>query len=154
MKTSNSFKFYFIVIFFALAVFLFFWQRYYWSETKVYLKEQKLEVLIADSIYRQQKGLGGRDSVSPYDGMIFPFSFPAKHAFVMRDMRFPIDIIWFYKGDVVDMAPNVSIEPNKEEYEYKKYTPRVESDLVLELPAGWIEEHNLQIGDKMRLVED
>ncbi|MFA7244977.1 MAG: DUF192 domain-containing protein [Candidatus Magasanikbacteria bacterium] len=154
MKTNNNFKFYFILIFLGLAIFLFFWQRYYWTETIVSLKDQKLEVLIADSIYRQQKGLGGRDSINPYDGMIFPFSFPSKHSFVMRDMSFPIDIVWFYKGEVVDIAPNVPIEPNKEEYEYKKYTPRVDSDLVLELPSGWVKEHNLKIGDKMLLVED
>lgn len=153
MKKNNNFKFYFLVIFFVAAIFLFFWQRFHWPTAQVELKGQTLDILVADSIYRQHKGLGGRDSLYPYDAMIFPFSLLDKHGFVMRDMEFPIDIVWFAKGQVVDIAPNVAIEPDKKEGEYEIYRPRVDADMVLELPAGWSEAHELKIGDHMTLVE-
>ncbi|EKE06795.1 MAG: hypothetical protein ACD_18C00279G0002 [uncultured bacterium] len=153
MKKGNNFKFYFFIIFFVAAIFLFFWQRFHWPEATVSLKEQNLQVLVADSIYRQQKGLGDRDSLEPYDGMIFPFAILSKHTFVMREMRFPIDIVWFKKGEVVDYAPNVAIEPYKKDGEYIEYKPRIDADMVLELPAGWAQANELKIGDKMTLVE-
>ncbi|PIY93378.1 MAG: hypothetical protein COY69_01975 [Candidatus Magasanikbacteria bacterium CG_4_10_14_0_8_um_filter_32_14] len=154
MKKQNNFKYYFFIIFISMAIFLFFWQRFHWPKAVVSLKGENLQVLIANSIYRQQKGLGGRASISPYDGMIFPFSTLDRHAFIMRDMNFPIDIIWLKKGEIVDYAPNVQIEPNHSEETYIRYTPRTDDDMVLELPAGWAQAHDLKIGDKMTLVED
>jgi len=154
MKKVNNFKFYFFIVFILVAIFMFFWQRFHWPQATVSLKNETLHVLIADSIYRQQKGLSGRTSISPYDGMVFPFSLLGKHAFVMRNMNFPIDIIWLKKGEVVDYAPNVQIEPDHNESTYIRYTPRTDDDMVLELPAGWAQAHDLRIGDKMTLVED
>ncbi|OGH85096.1 MAG: hypothetical protein A2493_00895 [Candidatus Magasanikbacteria bacterium RIFOXYC12_FULL_33_11] len=153
MEKKNNFKFYFLIIFVVAAVFLFFWQRFHWPTAQVELKGQTLDILVADSIYRHHKGLGGRESLYPYDGMVFPFSLLDKHAFVMRDMSFPIDIIWFAKGVVVDFAPNVAIEPGKQDGEYTIYRPRIDADMVLEVPAGWSEAYELKIGDKMILVE-
>lgn len=153
MKNINNFKFYFFIIFLLVAIFLFFWQRFHWPSTTVSLQGENLQVMIADSIYRQQKGLGERTNIVPYDGMIFPFALLDKHAFVMRDMKFSIDIIWLKKGEVVDYAPSVPIEPDREEGEYTIYRPRIEADMVLEVPAGWSKAHDLKIGDKMTLVE-
>ncbi|MDD2656916.1 MAG: DUF192 domain-containing protein [Patescibacteria group bacterium] len=153
MKKVNNFKFYFFLVFIVVAIFLFFWQRFHWPTATVSLKGETLEIMVADSIYRQQKGLGKRDSIEPYDGMVFPFGLLDKHGIVMLDMRFPIDIIWLKKGEVVDFAPTVAIEPGKQEGEYIIYRPRIESDMVLEVPAGWAKEHDLKIGDKMTLVE-
>lgn len=154
MKKTNNLKFYFFLVFVVSAIFLFFWQRLHWPKANVSLKGQTLQVMVADSIYRQQKGLGGRESLSPYDGMVFPFSLPGNYAFIMKDMKFPIDIIWLKKGEVVDYAPNVKVESVESESEYIRYTPRSEADMVLELPAGWSKANDLKIGDKMTLVED
>lgn len=153
MKKTNNFKFYFFVVFIVSAIFLFFWQRLYWPDARVSLKGQTLHVLVADSIYHQRKGLGNRASLSPYDGMVFPFGMLGRHVFAMRDMNFPIDIIWLKDGEVVDFAPNVQIEPEHTEESYIHYTARTDDNMVLELPAGWAIAHELKIGDKMTLVE-
>jgi len=153
MKKVNNFKFYFFLVFLFAAIFLFFWQRFHWPTATVSLKGETLEIMVADSIYRQQKGLGKRESLVPYDGMVFPFGLLDKHGIVMRDMRFPIDIIWLKKGEVVDFAPTVAIEPGRKEGEYSIYRPRIDADMVLEVRAGWSKAHDLKIGDKMTLVE-
>ncbi|PLX28550.1 hypothetical protein C0581_01850 [Candidatus Parcubacteria bacterium] len=147
-------KIIFLIVFFVAAVFLFIFQRVNWPHMTVELKDQRLNVLVAKNIYQQRKGLGGRDSLAPYDGMLFPYSLLGKPTMVMRDMEFSIDIVWFLDGEVVDFAPQVAIEPDREEYEYTKYYPRTEANLVLELPGGWSDEYDLRIGDKIRIVEE
>lgn len=122
------------------------------STAMLELKDQILSVQIAKTIYQTHKGLGDRDTLSPYDGMLFLFDFPKKPGIVMRDMRFPIDIVWFQDGKVVDIAPNVPIEPEKSELELTRYYPRVEATAVLELPAGWADQYHLQIGDVLRVI--
>lgn len=113
----------------------------------VTLKGERLHVLVADTPMRQHRGLGDRNTLYPYHGMLFVFSAPSQYGFVMRDMRFPIDIVWFDKGKIVDIASRVVPEPNVAESDLTVYYPRAKADLVLELPAGWVNEHMLVIGD-------
>ena len=143
-----------LIIFLVAAGGLQLW-KFRWPKMVLELKGEKLNVLVADTYYHQRKGLGGRESLSPYDGMLFLFSFPAKQAFVMRDMEFPIDIVWLKQQIVVDMAKNVQIEElGTLEEGLQRYYPRVEATAVLELPAGWADSHQLQIGDALKVVDD
>lgn len=125
--------------------------KHHWGEATIGLKDTQLHVLVAKNVYQQEKGLGGRESLDPYDGMLFLFDFSSRYGFVMRDMKFPIDIVWFNAGVVVDIAPNVPVEPGVPEERLRRYLPRAEANLVLELPAGWTEAHGLQIGDRLEL---
>lgn len=129
------------------------WQ-YHWSEAVVELRGETLEVLIAKNRYQQRRGLGRRDELSPYDGMIFLFPFSKQRGFVMREMRFPIDIIWLNHGLVVDFAPKVPIQPNTPEDQLTVYYPRKSANMVLEVPAGWALEYDLKIGDRLSVIEE
>jgi hypothetical protein len=117
------------------------------SDTTVWLKGVPLRVLVADTPLHRFRGLGRRDALAPYDGMIFLFPEAGQYGFVMRDMRFPIDIVWVAEGVVVDIAQDVSIQPDASEFELSSYFPRIAADTVLELPAGWAAAHRLGIGD-------
>lgn len=141
------------IIFFIGLGFSFGWQRWHWPTTTIRLAGQNLDVQIAQSIYQQKKGLGDRKSIAPYDGLLFSFVLLDKHGFIMRDMNFPIDIIWFQNGKVVDIASNIQPEPGVDEYELRVYYPRTNANLVLEVEAGWAAENGLKIGDFMELVE-
>ena len=109
-----------------------------------------LELLVADTPARQTLGLGKRDSLAPYDGMIFILGVSDRYGFVMRGMRFPIDIVWLSDGVVVDIAPSVPIEPGVPEADLRVYYPRLKANTVIELPAGWAEGHGLKIGDELK----
>lgn len=121
----------------------------HWPETKIAINGHNFHVLVANNSKHWQKGLGGRDDLGKYDGMLFFFNDTSQHAIVMRDMRFPIDIVWLKKGAIVDIAPNIAIEPGRTEEQYTIYMARDVSSMVLELPAGDAQKYGLKIGDRL-----
>jgi len=127
-------------------------RQYHWSEMTVKLKDQTLRVLVADTIYHQYRGLGKRDNLGEYQGMIFPYPYADHYAIVMRAMKFSIDVVWFNNGVVVDIAPNLPLEPNATEDTLNRYYPRLPANLILELPAGWAEKNGLKIGDRVTYI--
>ncbi len=138
------------LILFVIALIGLQFYKLYWPKTTLLLAGQTLHVLVADNAYRHHKGLGGRDTLAPYDGMLFVFDMPGKHGFVMRDTRFSLDIVWFVQGKVVDIASKIPIETDVPDEKLRRYYPRKPSTLVLELPAGWSEKHDLKIGDTLQ----
>ena len=129
------------------------WQLH-WPEAVISLKDTKLNVLVAKNPKHLYKGLGGREYFGEHDAMLFLFGYKNKQGMVMRDMKFPIDIVWFDNGVVVDFVSNVKPEFDVPEEKLMIYYPRIEANAVLELPAGWALRHGLKIGDKITLVEE
>lgn len=121
----------------------------YWPKKTLFVGGEKLTVLVADTPAHRHRGLGRRDSLGEFGGMLFVFPYPGRHSIVMRDMRFPIDIIWIDGDRVVDLAPDVPTEPGKNSGALKVYLPRTPATLVLETPAGLIERLGVKIGDKV-----
>ncbi len=115
---------------------------------------QRLEVLVAKTQKHAFRGLGRRDSLEPYDGMLFVFPELRRPGIVMRDMRFPIDIIWLKNGVIVDIAPNVPLEPGVKEEDLRVYFPRDTANAVLEMPAGEAMKRGFAIGDTLQLVDN
>lgn len=126
---------------------------YYWPKAQVVINNQTLNVLVADNMKHWEKGLGDRKDLGEYDGMIFLFPTTQQHVFVMRDMHFPIDIIWIKEGKIVDMAPNVPLDSAQTEADLLPYAARDVSSSVLELKAGSVESLRLKIGDKVEVIK-
>lgn len=139
----------FFISFFIFAGLLQLW-KLYWPKEMIELKEQELRVLVAHNRYHHRKGLSGREQLAPYDGMLFVFSFPYRQAMVMRDMEFPLDIVWAREGVVVDIAKNLQPD-DRPEAQLTHYLPRTEADMVLELPAGWSDRYGLKVGDELQV---
>lgn len=142
----------FIAIFFLAMIGVVIWQKQY-PDAVVELKGERLHVLVADTPARQYRGLGKRAALAPYEGMLFLFGESERHGFVMRDMRFSIDIVWFQDGVVVDIAPSVPLDITSEA-NLRRYYPRLPSNIVLELPADWAAAHDLRIGDRLSGVDE
>lgn len=141
-------KSYIILFCILIAVgFLLRFFEYRFSDTYVTLNDEKLHVLVAKSPKQMYRGLGVRENLGEFDGMIFIYSSEASHPMVMRDMRFSIDIVWLRNGVVVDIAPNLPIFPQD-----RLYIPREVNNTVLELPAGWSKAHNVKIGDSLKVL--
>lgn len=100
---------------------------------------------VADSEEDRQLGLMFRESLADNQGMLFIFNDEARHAFWMKNMRFPLDIIWI-SGDkqIVDIKTNV---PPCDE-SCVGLEPRVPARYVLETPAGFIERNRVKIGQQ------
>ncbi len=110
-----------------------------------------LTVMVADTPALRFKGLSGTNLTDKKQGMLFVFATPDYYTFVMRDMDYPIDIIWVKNGEIVEIAPNLAPEKGVPEAELTRYRPRMSATHVIELPAGFVEKHNVKIGDTVKL---
>lgn len=125
----------------------------YWPKTELDINGRMLKVLVADTPDHRFEGWSNKKSMGRYDGMLFVFNERSQHTMVMRDMKFPLDIVWLDGLNIVDMAPNVQPEDNIPEEELTPYFARLSSTMVLELPAGFIGANQLKIGDKIEIIK-
>lgn len=107
-------------------------------------------VEIADTPVSRAQGLSGRDSLPADQGMYFPLEQSARHSFWMKDMRFPLDIIWIREGKIVDISENVPYPAGDQPP--ATVQPKEPADAVLEVNAGFTERHGLKIGDEIRMT--
>ena len=95
----------------------------------------------------RQRGLSGRGSLMPGHGMLFIFENEAPQGIWMKDMKFPIDIIWANKEKtIVTIARKVAPESYP-----AVFSPTSPALYVLEVPAGFVAEHDIAEGDKIVL---
>ncbi|MFA5778185.1 MAG: DUF192 domain-containing protein [Candidatus Paceibacterota bacterium] len=117
------------------------------SENIKYVKiaGQNIKVDLALTKETQQQGLSGRSELKEDEGMLFIFNHEGLYSFWMKDMNFPIDIIWINKNlEVVDMKKNVLPESYPE-----NFVPKENAKYVLEIVAGFGEKNNLKEGDSI-----
>lgn len=111
-----------------------------------------LHVQVARTAAEQAQGLSGIASLAEDEGMLFSFDPPATPSFWMKDMLFPIDIIWISDGRVIGSAQNLLPPSTLDTIEaLPQYLPPSNIDYALEVGAGWIKESS--VGKKV-LIED
>lgn len=107
----------------------------------------KLNVDVAETAEEKAVGLSGRESLAEEEAMLFVYETPRLYSFWMKDMNFPIDIIWIDEDmKVIDIAENIQPESFP-----KKFTPKKKAQYVVEVNAGWVEEHMVHVGSPVSL---
>jgi hypothetical protein len=115
---------------------------------KAEINGQVFSLYLARSSQEQATGLARYKSITANQGMLFLFQKADNYSFWMKDMRFPIDII-FIRGDkVVTVFQNVPVSPNNN---LPVYTTKTKADKVLEINAGLARKYNIKIGDLVKL---
>jgi uncharacterized protein len=94
---------------------------------------------------QRSKGLAVKDTLSENEGMLFVFSTEREHSFWMKNMKFPIDIIWIDSHKEVVHIEH-SLEPCVSDSPCQTYKPNDDSLYVLETVAGFSEEYNVTDG--------
>lgn len=108
-----------------------------------------LEVEVADTQPSRELGLSGRKSMQDDEGLLFVFDEPGRYGFWMKDMQFPLDIVWINQNGVI-----VSIERDLSPDTYPKtYMNQSEALYVLEMNKGLAERFGLYLGSKIKIVE-
>jgi len=103
---------------------------------------------VSDTPFTMSRGLGGRESLGSNEGMVFIFDKSDKHGFWMKNVFFPIDIIWMDENLVVN-----HIEKSVSPLSYPKtFYPDTPSLYVLEVNAGESDKLKLKIGDKAQFA--
>ena len=115
---------------------------------------KKIDVEIADSPQKHEKGLSGRDSLSSGRGMLFIMQEDSMPTFWMKNMKFPIDIMWINDSIVVDILENVPAQQEEtNDANLSRYRSQRAVDHVLEVTDGFIKTNGISIGDKVELPE-
>ena len=107
-----------------------------------------IPVEVSDTPEKRSLGLVIRDMLQKDWGMLFVFQKRIPHHFWMKDMRFPIDIIWIDNHRIVEMAEN--IPPPEKDSSPKVLQPSYPYNFVLEIEAGRAKTLGLRMGQKLR----
>lgn len=114
----------------------------YDSSPKLYLASGDISLIVANNEESRVSGLSGMESLSKDKAMLFIFGTPGRYGIWMKDMKFPIDIIW-----LDDQKKIVSIQHNISPGTYPKvFSPDSESSYVLETNQGFAKENNFEVG--------
>jgi uncharacterized membrane protein (UPF0127 family) len=122
------------------------------NETPVLLFNEKvpLRVSIARTRAELEQGLGGRETLSETEGMLFVFPEVGYHRIWMSGMKFSIDIAWVDEnGVIVDIKENVSPDTYPEVFE-----PKVPARYVIEARAYFLASYSIGIGDRVTLPRE
>lgn len=106
-------------------------------------------VEVADTPAARERGLSGRESLAEKTGMLFVFEKSLIPGFWMKDMRFPIDIVW--------IRENKTVAGVVENFTPASF-PRVENPdepvrYVLEIPAGTVKKEKVELNAPVAIRE-
>jgi len=105
-----------------------------------------VSVAIADNDSERITGLSDTDSLAWDEGMLFVFPETGEHAFVMREMSFPLDIVYVAPNGTVTRIHHAPVPDG----EYERRYPGT-GKYVLEVNRGWTNETGVSVGDRLRL---
>lgn len=118
------------------------------KEPTVRLAGQTLQLEVANTIAKRARGLSGRATLAEGWGMLFLFAQPLVQTFWMREMHFPIDIVWVRGDEIIGFVEN-ALPPRAEESP-ATFTSLQSVDKVLEVNAGFVARYGVKIGDTIQ----
>jgi uncharacterized protein len=109
----------------------------------------KLIADVAATNEQRTKGLSVKDALAENQAMLFVFGTEREHSFWMKDMKFPIDIIWLDSNKTI-----VHIEHNLQPCSLNAFCPTYKPDnnsalYVLETVAGFADKHDIVEGTRV-----
>lgn len=107
------------------------------------INNKQINIDIATTTEKKMRGLSGQDNILSNQGLLFVFENSDKYGFWMKEMKFPIDIIWIDEKNKV-VTINKSVLPDSFP---KVYYPNKKVKYVLETEAGFADINNIKVGD-------
>lgn len=105
---------------------------------------------IANTDKAKEIGLSKYSSIENDFALVFPFEKKGKHSFWMKDMKFPIDIIFIRDGKIIKIYENVPF-PKSQNENLTIYRPNEDSNMVIEIKAGISKKNNFRNGDIVKI---
>jgi uncharacterized membrane protein (UPF0127 family) len=107
-------------------------------------------VTVSDNASERYTGLSNHDSLGEDEGMLFVHPRETEQGYVMRNMSFPIDMVFVAENGTITTIHHAELPPEGEEsptYEgYGKY--------VIELPYEYTLDHDIEVGDRVQIPEE
>lgn len=119
------------------------------EENSILIGNATVKVSVADTDAERIQGLSGRSGLGDNEGLLFVFPESDYHGIWMKDMRFPIDIIWIDENfEVISIKDNVYPDSYPEIFE-----PNRPARFVLETSALFTTYFSIHVGDKVRIPD-
>jgi len=101
-------------------------------------------VRVVDTFLERYLGLSRYNRIDTGTGMWFVYDREDTRSFVMRDMRFPLNIVFVDNHRRITRIFRASVERERPLTHY-----RGRGQWVLEVPMGWSRRHNVTPGDRV-----
>lgn len=118
---------------------------------KIHLGDAVFKSRVAKTPEEREKGLSGTRGLNDDEAMLFVYDKDDKWSMWMKDMTYPIDIIWLDKDKkVVYIVKNAP----PESYPYETFAPKQEARYIVELKAGTVGKKSIVIGTPAQFDEN
>ena len=114
------------------------------------INHHQISVELAKTTEEHEQGLSGRKLLPKNTGMYFIFPELSRHYFWMKDMNFPLDMVWIRQGKIVGITANVPPPVSKD---LPIYPSAGLVDAVLEINAGEAAAAGLKVGNKVEILQ-
>jgi uncharacterized membrane protein (UPF0127 family) len=104
-----------------------------------------VEARIADTDRKRQVGLSDTESLAPGEGMLFVHDSEATRTYVMREMAFPLDIVFVAADGRITTIHHAPVEPGESGSQLTPY--RGPGKYVFEVPRGYTNATGIEVGD-------
>lgn len=118
------------------------------TSSLVKIDDMNITALLALTPEEQSSGLAIKETMKENEGMLFVFDTPKKYSFWMKDMKFPIDIIWLNSNKKIVHIED-RLEPCLFLLPCPSYTPNTDSLYVLEVVSNFTNKHDIRIGEQV-----
>lgn len=123
------------------------WRAIYPNTIALTIGTVVVEASVADSLPERIKGLSGTPYLPSNVVKLFAFGAAGEHSIWMKDMNYPLDIIWAAEdGKIVHIEPQVSPDTYPQ-----SFSSPVPAWFVVEANAGFVAKHNITLGDEVVL---
>ncbi|MGM0591239.1 MAG: DUF192 domain-containing protein [Halobacteriota archaeon] len=107
-----------------------------------------VDARVADTTRKRYVGLSNTESLGSNEGMLFVHPSVDTHAYVMRDMDFPLDIVFADADGTIATIHHARLPPpGTGESALTRYRGRAK--YVLEVPYGYTNQTGIEVGDRL-----
>lgn len=106
----------------------------------VTLGNEQVRAYVADDPAERSQGLQGYDPLADGEGMVFIFDDASIRTFAMKDVTFPIDVLFI--GEDMAVSALEPLDPG----DTRTVSSPGPSRYVVELPQGWAAEKGIVVG--------
>lgn len=123
------------------------WRIIYPDTVLITIGGVEVQASVADTLPERIKGLSGTPFLPENVVKLFAFGVGGSHSIWMKDMNYPLDILWANKdGVIVYIQSDVSPESYPE-----SFSSPVAAWYVIETSAGFVTNNSIAVGDRVVL---
>ncbi len=116
------------------------------NQAKIKINNIDITAEVASTPELKRQGLMFRKYLPEKNGMIFIFDHPQKTNFWMKNVNFPLDIIFINKNKIIKIYKNLPTCKNKP---CPIYPSKVLTEYALELNGGFCQKYGIKTGQSI-----